>query len=249
MNINKFDVVMDYIDAHIFQDIETIKKGIINQIGYNSNSFGHCFSILTGGETLFHYITSRKLFFAAKELYRNPNKPMCEIALDCGYSEQSSFSRAMKSFYGFNPTDVRKEAVCVPNNRYRFNDFYHKEADSHTQKILNALENDEFLSSSNWELFGRLEEASEPYGFDIDTCYQIADLAEKLEVSVWVLLRTCQELLIDVKKEQNYIPPDVEAAIHCGIESDEELTAICEFYNCKVYDLDHFMVEAFRNMK
>ena len=35
MKQNKFDLVMDYIDANISQDVETIKKGIFNLIGYN----------------------------------------------------------------------------------------------------------------------------------------------------------------------------------------------------------------------
>ena len=36
MKQNKFDLVMDYIDANISQDVETIKKGIFNLIGYKT---------------------------------------------------------------------------------------------------------------------------------------------------------------------------------------------------------------------
>lgn len=247
MNKNKFDMVMDYIDANVFQDPETIKKGIINEVGYNSHTFGNCFSILTG-ETLFHYIAVRRLYFAAKELYDNLNKSICDIALDCGYSEQSAFTRAMKAYCGCTPAEIRKGTAYVPNNKYRLEEICKKTPDTRTRKILKALENDEYMSSSNWELFLGLEEAPEEYGFDIDTCYQIADLAERLEVSIWALMRTCQELVIDEKNDPNYIPPEVEAAIACGISSDEELDAICSFYQCKYYDLDHFMVEAYRDM-
>ena len=45
MKQNKFDIVMDYIDANILQDVETIKKGIYTLIGYNSLTFGKCFSV------------------------------------------------------------------------------------------------------------------------------------------------------------------------------------------------------------
>ena len=55
MKQNKFDTVMDYIDVHIAEETDNIKKGIYNEIGYNSNTFGNCFSVLTN-KTLFHYI-------------------------------------------------------------------------------------------------------------------------------------------------------------------------------------------------
>jgi hypothetical protein len=42
------------------------------------------------------------------------------------------------------------------------------------------------------------------------------------------------------------LPPRVEKAIDCGISSDEELGKICDYYNCKYYDLDTFMVDAYR---
>ncbi len=82
---NKFDTVMDYIDAHIHEDAENIKKGIYSEIGYNSSHFGKCFEVLTG-ETLFHYINERKLFFAGQELKLNLEKSICDISLDLGYS-------------------------------------------------------------------------------------------------------------------------------------------------------------------
>ena len=70
MRQNKFDTVMDFIDANITKETETIKKGIYHEIGYNSNTFGNCFSILTN-ESLFHYINERRAFLAAQELISN----------------------------------------------------------------------------------------------------------------------------------------------------------------------------------
>lgn len=67
MKQNKFDLVMDYIDENIQKDTETIKRGIINLIGINSNSFGQYFTVLTG-DTLGSYIRSRRLYYAAKAL-------------------------------------------------------------------------------------------------------------------------------------------------------------------------------------
>ena len=47
MKQNKFDIVMDYIDANILEDAEALKKGIYKVIGYNSNYFENCFKVLT----------------------------------------------------------------------------------------------------------------------------------------------------------------------------------------------------------
>ena len=107
---NSFDIVMDYIDEHIGDDSETIKKGIWLSTGYSSAEFGKFFSILTN-ETLFSYIRRRKLYLAFNELQRNRNKPIVDIALDYGYSEQSAFTRAMKNEYDMTPDEIRGKAT------------------------------------------------------------------------------------------------------------------------------------------
>ena len=107
MKQNKFDLVMDYIDASILHDVETIKKGIYSLIGYNSLTFGNCFSVLTG-QTLFHYINGRKMYFAAQSLRNDIDRSIADIALEYGYSEQSAFSRAFKLYCQVTPLEVRK---------------------------------------------------------------------------------------------------------------------------------------------
>ena len=52
--------------------------------------------------------------------------------------------------------------------------------------------------------------------------------------------------MAEVHSDPNYIPPDVEAAIDAGAESTEEMEKICEFFQCKYYDVDSFMVESYR---
>ncbi len=248
MKQNKFDLVMDFIDANIQLNTEELKKGIHSLIGYNSNTFGNCFSVLTTN-TLFHYISERKMYFAGKELRENQEKPICDIALDYGYSEQSAFTRAMKTFFNCTPNDVRKGKHSIPDNRRNLKDFDKEYSDTRIQRIFRALENNENISSYNMELLIGLENASDEYGFDFDTCCQIADLAEKLGVSPLRLVDKCFDVILE---EENYnvgfSQQDI-AAIELGIESPEELKKICEYFDCKYYDLDSIMVMIYREQK
>ncbi len=102
MKQSKFDIVMDHIDENIQKTSEEIKKGIFNLVLCNSNTFSQYFHVITG-DTLGNYIRNRKLYFAAMELLRHPDKPICEIAVDFGYSDQSAFTRAFSAKYKIAP--------------------------------------------------------------------------------------------------------------------------------------------------
>lgn len=247
MKQNKFDLVMDYIDANISQDVETIKKGIFNLIGYNSNTFGNCFQILTD-KTLFHYINERKMYFAAQSLKNDIDKSIADIALDWNYSDQSAFSRAFKLYCGATPLEVRKGMLAVSETKPNLSELCTNRTndDSRFKRLLQELKETGDVSMTSWQYLEDLEEASRETSFDIDTCAAISDLAERLEVPFWGLINSCKDLVLEVKEDPDYLPPRIEKAIDCGISSSEELEAICNYYNCKYYDLDAFMVEYYR---
>ena len=243
MNKNNFDLVMNYIEESINMGFEDIKKGIRSLIGYNSNTFGNCFSVLCG-ETLYHYIASRKLAHAAEDLV-NTDREIVDIALDY-YSEQSAFTRAMKSFFNVTPNEVRQKKLDLYHRKYKLEDFCRAEMDTQTKSIMVSLNNNLPLNDSSTEKLFEIYEAYNEFEFDIDTVYAISDLAEKLEVPLWSLMDTCSDLVIDIHSDPNYLPPDIEKAIDCGIRSDDELKKICDYYDCKYYDLDIFMVENYK---
>lgn len=242
---NKFDIVMDYIDAHVHEDPETIKKGIYNEIGYNSNHFGKCFEVLTG-DTLFHYISERKLFFAGQELKHSLN-PICDIALNLGYSEQSAFTRVMKTYHNCTPNEIRKGIKTIPNKKYQLSDFHGTKYDSIEKNFISDLETYGIATGKRYDRMMTLQEAAQEYGFSIDNCYAIADVAERLEIPAGTLIENCFQLMIEVQKDPDYFSPEVEAVIDCGVESSDEMERICDYFQCKYYDVDSFMVEAYRN--
>lgn len=248
MKQNKFDLVMDYIDANISQDVETIKKGIYSSIGYNSLTFGNCFSVLTG-QTLFHYINERKMYFAAQSLRNDIYRSVADIALEYGYSEQSAFSRAFKLYCQATPLEVRKGNANILDNKYTLVDLCNENKNSEDRLACIAKELQETgdLSMQSWRYLERMGEASQNGVFDIDTCSAIFELAERLEIPFVMLLNACESIVIDVNSDPSYLSPKIEKAIECGISSDMELKEICDYYNCKYYDLDEFMVEAYRD--
>lgn len=246
MKQNKFDIVMDYIDENIQQDTETIKSGIINLIDINSATFGKYFTVLTG-DTLGSYIRSRRLYYAAKALQNEPEKSICDIALDYGYSEQSAFTRAFTTKFGFSPGDLRQKNVYhfIDNNKYHFEDFNESAEETRSDYIWRQIERTGFLDGPNLDFLDSIEQGRKEFGFTVDTSYAIADLSEKLEVPVYALMRACFDLVSELKSEPNYLTNAQFAAIEIGLYSDEDLKKICEHYACKYYELNRFMVREY----
>lgn len=123
---NVFDTVMDYIDENIHETTEAIKIGIHRATGYNSKDFGGYFQMLIPDMSFYRYIINRKLYFAGKELYEKPDKSICEIALDYGYSEQSALNRAMKNYFDCTPNELRKGLKIIPDDKMKFSGFCEK---------------------------------------------------------------------------------------------------------------------------
>lgn len=242
---NSFDIVMDYIDEHIGEDSETIKKGIWLSTGYSSVEFGKFFSILTN-ETLFSYIRRRKLYIAFCELQSNRNKPIVDIALDYGYSEQSAFTRAMKNEYGMTPDEIRSKCTFLEDNKYYFAELTDcNERQSRIKSILQTIKKTGILFGENSAYLCEVEEGCNDFGFDFDTGCAIAEIAERLETPIYPLMEKCFELSEAAKAEGYADRERINIAVSCGIYSDEELQKICKHYDCQFYELNIMMTEKY----
>ena len=242
MKKNNFDTIMDYIDRNISKEPEEIKKGIAKENGYGSNAIGNCFQLLTG-ETLFYYIRTRQMYFVSKKLQEG--KAIKDIRFeDYGYSEQSAFSRAFKAFSGKTPKEVKESKEPIPDNKKRLIDIC--KGKYQYEQTIEKEEGDTGMPTRIWSHFEEIEEANKEYGFDVDTCDAILTLAYRLEIPFIHLFKICGDMVFDYKTQEDYFSPAIEAAIDLGIESSEELEKICEFYECKYYDIDVHMVNAYR---
>lgn len=246
MKQTEFDLVMNYIDDYILEDTDTIKHGILNLIGIDSYSFGKFFSVLTG-DTLGSYIRRRRLYHAAMDLQNNKQKPIFDIALDHGYSDQSSFTRAFTGEFEISPNELRSNSVfhVIQNNKYKYIDFDDRALNSRSHQVMREFERTGFLFSPNVEFLKSIEYGHTECGFDIDTCYLIADLSEKLKIPASVLMNSCFDLAADIKSEPDYLANDNLAAIDLGIRSHEDLEQICHHYACKYYELNSHMVDSY----
>jgi len=59
------------------------------------------------GTTLTQYITCQRLHRAARRLLLTPHRSITEIALECGFSDSSYFSRRFQELFGVSPRQYR----------------------------------------------------------------------------------------------------------------------------------------------
>lgn len=85
----------------------------------------------------------------------------------------------------------------------------------------------------------------EEYGFSPKISRKIAGLAYELEIPVYILMNRCFDVIVDVQSNPDYLPPKIETAIDLGISSSSELEQICQYYDCKYFELNSFMVDYF----
>ena len=105
----KLNLVIDYIECHLTEDIDpkTIEK--IACCSYYD--VGRIFSLIAD-INISDYIRNRRLTLAGAEL-RNDNVKVVDVALKYGYNSPVSFARAFQSFHGFNPSLANKSDVVL----------------------------------------------------------------------------------------------------------------------------------------
>lgn len=100
--LERITKVIDYIEAHITEDInfEDVSKIVCCGV----YQFGRIFSYVVG-VSLTEYIRSRRLTLAALELQQG-NVKVIDVALKYGYNSPDSFTRAFHSMHGVTPKEA-----------------------------------------------------------------------------------------------------------------------------------------------
>lgn len=102
---NRINRVFEFIDENLDSDLSL---NIVSEIAFFSPfHFHRVFKFITG-ETLNEHVTRRRIEKSALDLLHK-NITTTEIAHKYGFSDNSSFSRAFKKYYGISPTEFRKQ--------------------------------------------------------------------------------------------------------------------------------------------
>lgn len=104
--ISRINKVQDFIETNLSEKFSLIK---LSQIAnFSPYHFHRIFFIFTG-ETLFQYIQRLRLEKAAFLLLANRKTAITRIALECGFSNQASFAKAFKKYFGISASKFRIE--------------------------------------------------------------------------------------------------------------------------------------------
>lgn len=107
--INKFNTVMEYIDAHYMSDLSL--DDVAAAAGFSKFHFSRLFKQYTGF-TFCDYIRHRKIK-VAEELLNQSDLSVTEIAMQSGFVSLSTFNRVFRQLKNCSPTEYREK-----NQRY-----------------------------------------------------------------------------------------------------------------------------------
>ena len=102
--------VIAYVDAHLNASIRG--KDLADQLNLSMSHFYRSFKVSVG-MTPCEYIIRRRVD-AAQQLMRTTSESLCQIAGDCGLSDQSHFCRVFRRVVGQTPNAWRRAQALEP---------------------------------------------------------------------------------------------------------------------------------------
>jgi len=102
----RFKQVLDYIDRHLDEDLSVER---LSRVAHFSKFHFHRQFTQYCGISVSRHITLMRLRRASHRLAFNPGEPVTDIALDAGFENPESFSRAFKHVFGQTPSAFRRE--------------------------------------------------------------------------------------------------------------------------------------------
>ncbi|NSL52329.1 AraC family transcriptional regulator [Calidifontibacillus erzurumensis] len=113
--LQQFNHLMDYIEAHLTEDISD--TDISKIVGTSSYHFKRMFSYIAG-MSLNEYIKNRRLSVANEELING--EKVTDVAYKYGYQSVEGFSRAFREWSGFLPSEVAKNKIQKTFPKFSF---------------------------------------------------------------------------------------------------------------------------------
>ncbi|HXJ35705.1 MAG TPA: AraC family transcriptional regulator [Candidatus Eisenbacteria bacterium] len=113
--LERIQRAIDFVEAHLFEDLPL--TAIAARADASPWHFHRTFSAVTG-ETPATYVWKRRLSEICRRLVET-REPLVEVALDCGFESQATFTRAFTRYVGVAPGRFRRtQPHLLPAYRY-----------------------------------------------------------------------------------------------------------------------------------
>jgi AraC family transcriptional regulator len=113
--LERIQRAIDFVEAHLFDDLPL--TAVAERSGSSPWHFHRLFVALTG-ETPATYVWKRRLSEICRRLVET-RQPLVDIALDCGFESQATFTRAFTRHVGLSPGRFRRtQAYQLPAYQY-----------------------------------------------------------------------------------------------------------------------------------
>lgn len=248
MKDNLMNRALEFIENHFklnYTNMMTELKKITN---HERKEFAKTFAMMTNGNSLTRYVDERRIYKVCQALKDDPDYNLADLALDYGYSSQSNMNNMFSKYAQFTPKSVITDGNMFPDNRISFEVITSGNTlqSSHQEETTMSQEAPASTPTYEIEPPEMFLEAMNDFGYSMDTCHKIAELAECLGIPFYALAEGCFDTMIDIRSAADFIEPDIEQAIDLGIGSYKELESICSYFECKYYELDSTMVDIYR---
>ena len=102
--IERVNAVIDYIETHLTDDLSLATLAEVAH--FSPYHFHRVFGALVG-ETLNQFISRIRIERAATLLIQHPRRAITDVAVDCGFTNPSSFARSFKESFDMSATEWR----------------------------------------------------------------------------------------------------------------------------------------------
>lgn len=99
--VARINRAIDHVVRHLAQPLHL--QDVARAAGFSPFHFHRVFKALVG-ETLNAFVKRQRLERALYQMSHAPRRPLTEVALDCGFSSSSDFSRSFRQHYGQAPS-------------------------------------------------------------------------------------------------------------------------------------------------
>ena len=177
----RIDRVLNYIEINLANNISLNDVAAISH--FSPYHFHRIFTASVG-ETVNDYISRRRLEKAINQLVCYSDRPITHIALSFGFSSSANFSKAVKLYFGFSPSEIRHPDKIKNSKIGKITSKYGKAFnpnDLYPDRLINNVKENGNLKENHMEVIvknfdrQRVCTLASKQGYEIESVYQTWD--------------------------------------------------------------------------